>query len=81
MAKVFNTSVELKPPYGEEPIAFSTPEAYQQAHAHKDIHVIVDDGGTTTEVFIPWEKVAVVNFSVTDSESTAPEDAFCGGEA
>ena len=81
MAKVFNTSVELKPPYGEEPLVIPGPEAYQQAHAHKDIHVIVDDGGTATEVFIPWEKVAVVNFSVTDSESTTPEDAFCGGEA
>lgn len=81
MAKVFNTSLELKPPYGEEPIAFSAPEVYQQAHAHQDIHTYVDRDGTQTEVFIPWEKVAVVYFFVTDSESTAPKDAFCGGEA
>lgn len=81
MAKVFNTSVELKPPYGEEPIAFSAPEVYQQAHAHQDIHAFTEANGVVTEVFIPWEKVAAVNFSVTDSESTAPKDAFCGGEA
>lgn len=83
MAKTFYTEVELKHPSGlDQAISFHTPEAYQQAHAHKDIHSFstLPDVGNS-EVFIPWEKVGYIRFFVEETESSATEDAFCGGEA
>ena len=74
MAKTYSTEIGIK--FGDA-VSFNTPDVYQQAHAHQDIHTYVDRDGTQTEIFIPWSMVSHVTFDVEDSEAEPAEDKFC----
>lgn len=76
--KQYTTTVKLK--YSDPPVSggvFSTADVFEQAMSGKDIHTFAGQ----TEIFIPKDSIAKMTFSVTDSESEAPTDEFCGGEA
>lgn len=75
MAKTYTTTVYFKD--GNQEMSLPGATVYQQAHSHQDIHTVAERNGQTFDVFIPWDAVAYFTFTIGESETPAPEDAFC----
>lgn len=85
MAKEFNVSIRLKDAVANGVVTTFAADTgvHPQVMAHRDIHAVVTEGegdaAVTKEIFTPWDAIAEVSVSVSDSATPAPEDAVCNG--
>lgn len=79
MAYTYSTAITLKDKMNDALTldAVEGEAAYAMAKAHRDIR-FTNDG---TETLVPWAAIGSVTLSVTEEESEAAEDEFCGGES